>query len=75
MYRGSRASVALKYAGDEPAVRKNALAALQKYMNYTADKMSMSELRMVLRKRWYNDASVVDPEIAKPKLGRGHWCY
>lgn len=64
MYRGSRNSTGLAYAGEDSPELRNAFGALQRYTNYTADKMAMSEIRLVAKKRWYNDASLIDPRIA-----------
>ncbi len=66
MYRGSRSSSSIKYAGDgTEGKRTNPLGALQRHLNYTADKMAMSEMRLVLKRRWYNDASLIDPNVTK----------
>ena len=69
LYRGSRSSTNLEYAGDAVDGKEiDALDTLQGAMQYTADRMTMSEWRMGVRHRWLQDAMDIDPNI-----GRENW--
>lgn len=65
LYRGSRSTREIVFAGNaEDGKMVDALDSVQDAIRYTSDRMAMSELRLVLKKRWYNDAMEVDREIA-----------
>lgn len=66
LYRGSRSSTAIEFAGDVTEGKVvDALDTLQNAISYTADRASMSRMRLVMRHRWYQDAAAVDQDIMK----------
>lgn len=66
LYRGSRSQSGIVYAGTNTEGEVvDALDTLQGAMRYTADRMTMSEMRQTLRHRWYQDASTVDDGVLK----------
>lgn len=66
LYRGSRSQSGLVYAGTNTEGEVvDALDTLQGAMRYTADRMTMSEMRQTLRHRWYQDAGNIDDGILK----------
>jgi hypothetical protein len=67
LYRGSRSQSGIVYAGDNTTEEGivDPLNTLQGAMRYTADRMSLSEVRQTLRHRWLQDAGLVDDEVRK----------
>jgi hypothetical protein len=61
LVRGKRKSTELDWAGDlDEGGRTDALDAIQRYMGITADRYTMSELRLEMRTRVANEAATVD---------------